>query len=417
MTEHSRDDAVARDAADPLGHLPSLFVRDDPDLVYLDGNSLGMLPHRTRERLADVVTREWGGEGVRGWHHWFELPAQVGDRLGTGLLGAAAGQVLVTDSITVNLFKLVTAAVTRDAARTVIVSDQRSFPTDRYVVEGVADAVGASVRWVESDPVDGVSVDQVRSALGGDVAVVALQHVDYRSGVIADVRAVNDVVHAAGALALWDLAHSAGSVPVELDAWQVDLAVGCTYKYLNAGPGAPGFLFVRRGLQGQLGNPIRGWWAQPEPFEMDAPFAPAADLSRFLTGTQSVLGMSAVDESAAMLVEVGIDALRRRSQQLVGYLVELALARLQPLGFTLRSPADAERRGGHIVLAHPDAATIGAALVQKANVVPDVRPPDLIRLSPAPSSSSFVEVWEGVDRIAALVASGGYRGTAVRRVT
>jgi kynureninase len=325
--------------------------------------------------------------------------------------------VLVTDSITVNLFKLVTAAVTRDGSRTVIVSDQRSFPTDRYVVEGVADAVGASVRWVESDPVDGASVDQVRSALGDDVAVVALQHVDYRSGAIADVRAINEVVHAAGALTLWDLAHSAGSVPVELDAWQVDLAVGCTYKYLNAGPGAPGFLYVRTGLQSQLANPIRGWWAQPEPFDMDAAFAPAPDLSRFLTGTQSVLGMSAVDESAAMLVEVGIDALRRRSQQLVAYLVELAAARLQPLGFTLRSPADPERRGGHIVLAHPDAATIGAALVQKANVVPDVRPPDLIRLSPAPSSSSFVEVWEGVDRIAALVASGDYRGTAVRRVT
>ena len=417
MTELSRDDAVARDTADPLGHLPSQFVRDDPDLVYLDGNSLGMLPRRTRDRLADVVTREWGGEGVRGWHHWFDLPAQVGDRLGGGLLGAAAGQVLVTDSITVNLFKLVTAAVTRDTSRTVIVSDARSFPTDRYVVEGIAAMTGASVRWIESDPIDGVSVDQVQPVVDRDVAVVVLQHVDYRSGVIADVRRINEVVHAAGALTLWDLAHSVGAVPVELDAWRVDLAVGCTYKYLNAGPGAPGFLFVRRELQDQLSNPIRGWWAQPEPFDMDAPFAPAPDLSRFLTGTQSVLGMCAVDESAAMLVEVGVHALRRRSQQLVSYLAELSTARLQPLGFTLRSPTDPDRRGGHIVLAHPDAATIGAALVEKANVVPDVRPPDLIRLSPAPSSSSFVEVWEGVDRIAALVSSGGHRGTAVRRVT
>jgi len=417
VTDVSRGRAVDLDAEDPLAHLPRQFVRDDPDLVYLDGNSLGMLPRRTRDRLADFVSREWGAEGVRGWHHWFDLPASVGDRVGSGLLGSAPGQVLVTDSITVNLYKLASAALRHDPSRTVIVGDARNFPTDRYVLEGVAAEHGGTVRWIESDPVEGVSVDQVAAALAADVAFVELQHVDYRSSVIADVPAITEVVHDAGALVLWDLAHSAGSVSVELDAWQVDLAVGCTYKYLNAGPGAPGFLYVRRGLQGRLDNPIRGWWAQPDPFAMDAAFSPATDISRFLTGTQSVAGLSAVDESAAMLIEVGIDALRRRSVALVTYLVELATARLVPLGMSLRSPSDAARRGGHVVLSHPDAAQIGAALVTRKNVVPDVRPPDLIRLSPAPATSSFLEVWEGVDRIAALVSSGEYQGTPVGRVT
>ena len=417
MTDLSRERAVRLDGADPLAQLPRQFIRDDPDLVYLDGNSLGMLPRRTRDRLAEVVAREWGADVVRGWHRWFDLPGSVGDRVGAGLLGAGTGQVLVTDSITVNLYKLATAALGSDPTRTVIVGDARNFPTDRYVLEGVAAEHGGTVRWIESHPVEGISVDQVAAAVSADVALVELQHVDYRSGAIADVAAITEVVHDAGALALWDLAHSAGSVPVELDTWRVDLAVGCTYKYLNAGPGAPGFLFVRHGLQARLDNPIRGWWAQPDPFAMDAAFQPAADISRFLTGTQSVLGLSAVDESAALLIEVGIDALRRRSAALVAYLVELAVARLAPLGLSLRSPADPSRRGGHIVLGHPDALQIGAALVALRNVVPDVRPPDLIRLSPAPTTSSFVEVWEGVDRIAALVSSGEYRGAAVGRVT
>ncbi|MFZ0325508.1 MAG: aminotransferase class V-fold PLP-dependent enzyme [Actinomycetes bacterium] len=417
MTDLTRDRAEMLDASDPLAYLPGLFVRSDPNLVYLDGNSLGMLPRRTRDRLSEVVSDGWGSELVRGWHHWISLPGEVGDRLGSALLGARPGQVLVTDTITVNLYKLAAAALGRDSRRRVVVSDARNFPTDRFALEGVAEAMGGSVRWINSDPVEGVSTEQVAAVMSPDVGLVALQHVDYRGGAVADVPGVTGVAHEAGALVLWDLAHSAGAVPIELDRWGVDLAVGCTYKYLNSGPGAPGFLYVRQSLHAELHNPIRGWWAQPDLFAMDLPFSPAADISRFLTGTQSVLGLTSVDESVAMLAEVGIGALRQRSISLVSYLVELVGARLEPLGFVLRSPTDPLRRGGHIVVSHPDAPKIASALVSRADVVPDVRPPDLLRLSPSPASSSFVEVWEGVTRIAALVESGGYADATVGRVT
>jgi len=415
----NRDDALARDAQDPLAALRDQVVRHDPDLIYLDGNSLGMLPVATRDRLAHAIDQEWGGELIRGWQHWFDLPIGVGDRLGSSLLGAAEGQVVVCDTITVNLFKLAWAAMAARPGRSVIVTDARNFPTDRYVLEGVADHRGGSVRFVDTDPVHGVDAAALAAVLDDDVALVELSHVDYRSGALADLAALTKQVHDGGALVLWDLAHSAGAVAVDLDANDVDLAVGCTYKYLNAGPGAPGFLYVSRRLVDGLESPIRGWWGQQDPFDMDQPYRPARGVARFLSGSQSVPGMYAVDSGVDLLGRAGLPALRAKSLALTTYLVDLADEWLSPLGFELRSPRDPARRGGHVVLGHPDAYRIGAAAVREALVVPDVRPPDLIRLAPVALTTSFTDVHDGVARLRDLVAGGSHETIDVssRRVT
>jgi kynureninase len=404
MSGPSRDEAVERDRDDPLAALRDRVVRHDPELIYLDGNSLGMLPVAARSRLVDVVDQEWGAELIRGWHHWFDLPTAVGDRLGATLLGAAPGQVLVCDTITVNLYKLAHAVLAREPRRRVIVTDRRNFPSDRYVLEGVAQQFGGEVRYLDTDPIDGADPDAVEVLLDDDVALVELSHVDYRSGVLADLSAITRRAHRHGALVLWDLAHSVGAVEVDLDAHDVDLAVGCTYKYLNSGPGAPGFLYVKHRLVEQLETPIRGWWGQQDPFDMDHAYQPAPSIRRFLSGSQSVLGLVAVEEGVASLAEAGLPALRQKSMAITDYLVQLVDAWLVPLGFQLRSPRDASRRGGHIVVGHPDAQRIAVAMVREALVIPDMRPPDLIRLAPAPLTTSFVDVFDGLARMRDLVA-------------
>lgn len=401
MTDRARAETL--DAQDSLREYRNRFLRPDPELRYLDGNSLGMLPLATRDRLSQLTDQEWGGELVRGWQHWVELPTKVGDRLG-GLIGAGPGQVVVCDSISVNLFKLAWAALEAQPGRKVLVTDSGNFPSDRYVLAGAADRRKGQLRLVPTDPLHGVTPDALHTYLADDVAMVAFSQVDYRSGVIADVVALTEMAHQAGALVLWDLAHSAGSVPVDLDALGVDLAVGCTYKYLNAGPGAPGFLYVRRDLQERLHSPIQGWWSVADSFDMDAPYRPASGITRFLSGTPSVPGIAAVDEGVAMIEEAGIPALREKSVALTDYLIELSDSWLTPLGFTVASPRESERRGGHVVLAHDEAYRIAQACAS-AGVIGDTRPPNLFRLSPVPLATSFVDVWEAMGRIRDLVAA------------
>jgi kynureninase len=285
--------------------------------------------------------------------------------------------------------------------RKVVVTDAGNFPSDRYVLQGAAERRKGQLRLVPTDPVHGVVVDTVRPYLADDVALVSFSHVDYRSATIARVSELTEQAHRAGALVLWNLAHSAGAVPVDLDELGVDLAVGCTYKYLNAGPGAPGFLYVRKGLQDRLDNPIQGWWSAADPFDMDAPYRPADGIGRWLTGTPPV------HESVGMLLEAGIEPLRRKSVALLDYLVELADAWLAPLGFALASTREATSRGGHVVLSHKDAYRIGQAAAGRG-VIGDVRPPNLLRLAPVPMSTSFVDVWNGMARLRDLVASGAH---------
>ncbi len=383
------------------------FVIDDPEAIYLDGNSLGRLPLATRERLRALVD-QWGSELVSGWHEWIDMPARAGDTLATEVLGARPGEVIVSDSTTVNLFKLASAVLDTRAGD--VVTDTDNFPTDRYVLDGVARRHGRELRMFEPDPLHGPQPDQVEEACsGGDVALVSLSQVAYRSGALADMEAIG---RAAAAPVLWDVSHSAGAVPVELERRGIELAVGCTYKYLNAGPGAPAFLYVREELQERLRTPIQGWFGQREQFRMERGYDPEPGVRGFLAGTPPIVALAPVEEGARLVGEAGIDALRAKAAALTNLVVELHDAHLAPLGFELVSPRDPVRRGAHVSLAHAEAWPICRALIERARVIPDFRGPDSIRLGLAPLYTRFTDVYDGLERLRALVERGEHREIA-----
>ena len=400
-------DPAALDAADPLASFRRRFVIPDPDLIYLDGNSLGRPLLRAIERLARVATEEWAGELIRGWDHWLAEPRRVGDLLGTGLLGAEADEVAICDSTTVDLFRLASAALDARPGRRFVVTDRANFPTDRYVLEGLVRDRDREIAWLDPDPIDGPTVGEIASVLAAhpdDVALVTLSHVNYRSAAIADLPGITSLAHDAGALVLWDLSHSAGSVPVGLAKHGVDLAVGCTYKYLNGGPGAPAWLYIRRGLQAELRNPIQGWFGQADQFEMGEGFQAMAGIGGWLTGTPGVLGLAVAEEGIRVSVEAGIDAIRAKGIALTDYAIALHDAWLAPLGFSLGSPRDATRRGAHVSVRRDDARVLTQRMIE-ARVLPDFRAPDSIRLGLSPLTTSFGDVARGMAVLADLASA------------
>jgi kynureninase len=417
---HTVDRAASEelDRRDPVATFRDRFRIPADGPIYLDGNSLGRPSRAVVDAIAAGI-EAWEGELVGGWSRWINLPMEVGDRLGV-LLGAGPGQVVMCDSTTVNLFKLAYAALTlqrghgcgRGAGRAVIVGDANDFPTDRYVLAGLAEAQGCELRLVESDPVNGVDLDDLRATLDERTALVCLSHVNYRSAARLDLAAVTSLAHDCGALVLLDLSHSAGAVPVGLDEAGVDFAVGCTYKYLNAGPGAPGYLYVRRDLAGRLRQPIQGWFGQRDQFEMGQVYEPALGVGRFLTGTPGVLGLLAVRAGVDLLLEAGLDRLWTKSRALTELLVELVSQRLETAGAILASPRDTSRRGAHVSITHPRAWPWCAALIEKGLVVPDFRTPDVMRLGPAPLYTRFVDVYDAVERIRDVAASDRADGPA-----
>ena len=402
-----RADALARDRENPLARFRDAFAIPDAELIYLDGNSLGRLPTATRAHLHDAIDRAWGRELIRSWAtEWLDAPLRVGDAVAP-LIGAAPGQVVVSDSTSVNLFKLAVAALRHRAPRRKIVSDELNFPSDLYVLQGAAQLrEGVEVHLVPP-AADGVHADQDRllDAIDEDTALVTLSHVSFKSGYLYDAEAIGGRAREVGALVLWDLSHSAGSVPVELDAWGADLAIGCTYKYLNGGPGAPAFLYVRRELQTELASPIQGWFGQASPFGFEPTYAPAQGIRRFLVGTPPVLSLLGIERGVELVRAAGIAAIRRLSLEQTGWLIDLADRVLEPLGFTIGSPRDPDRRGSHVSLRHPDAYRISRAMLE-ANVIPDFREPDNIRLGVAPLYTTYEELWDAVDRMRDIVASG-----------
>jgi kynureninase len=380
------------DAVDPLASFRDRFVIDDDLVAYLDGNSLGRLPTATLDRLAEFVRAEWGGRLIRGWSEsWVDLPVAVGDELGAALLGAAAGQTVIADSTSVNIYKLLHAAAGVRPGRDEIVIDVTNFPTDRYLVESVAAARGLTVRWLDPDLVENVTPDVLATALGERTAVVVLSHVDYRSGTLLDLPALTAAVHAAGAVVIWDLCHSAGVVPIELDAAGVDFAVGCTYKYVNAGPGAPAFAYVAARHLADARQPIAGWWSAADLFAMAATYETSPTIRRMLSGTPSVSGILAVQEGVRLIAEAGIDAIRAKSEALTTYAIEL----LDDAGVEIVTPRDPALRGSHVTLRHVEARRVTADMVERG-VVPDFREPDLIRLGLSPLTTSFDEVAAGI---------------------
>jgi kynureninase len=401
----SRAQAIARDDTDLLRGFHDRFVVADDGLIYLDGNSLGRLPAATAARLVEVVSRQWGERLIRGWSEgWMELPTALGDRLGGALLGAAPGQVAVADSTTVCFYKLAAAALAARPDRTEIITDIDNFPTDRYVLESLARERGLQIVWIEADADAGPQPGQVADAISERTALVTFSHVSYRSAFILDARAITGIAHDAGALALWDLSHSAGAIPVSLDEDGIDLAVGCTYKYLNGGPGAPAFLYVRREHQDQLRQPIWGWLGRREPFEMAPGYIPGEGISAMLSGTPPVLALTAAAVGIDLAIEAGIGAIREKSVALTQYAIELIDAWLVPLGCRVGSPRDPRRRGSHLALVHPQARTLSQRLIADGVVV-DFRTPDVIRLGLSPLTTRFTDVFDGLGRIRETLSS------------
>ena len=400
----TREEAAALDAADPLAGFRERFIIDRPELIYLDGNSLGRLPRATRDRLIEGMD-EWGGRLVSGWEEWIDMPTRVGDALAEGVLGARAGEVIVSDSTTVNLFKLCSAALDayRLSAQGVVVTDRDNFPTDRYVLEGLAAQRGLTLRMLDRP-------EDLESALGdGTVALVLLSHVNYRTGELADLRGLTDIARRYDAHVVWDLCHSAGALPVDLRENGVELAVGCTYKYLNGGPGAPAFLYAAEEVQARVRSPIQGWFGQRDQFDMDQDYDPVGGIGRFMAGTPGILELAAVEEGVRVTAEAGIGALREKSVAQCELIVALHDAWLDPLGFELGSPREPERRGSHVSLRHAEAWPICRALIERADVIPDFRGPDTIRLGVAPLYTRYVDVWDALDRLRKLVERGEQR--------
>ena len=391
------------DRADGLAHYRKRFAGADTDLVYFDGNSLGRPPISAIERMERFLRDDWGGRLIRGWDEaWMQLPFEIGDRIGRAIIEAKAGQTIVGDSTTVLLYKLARAAVdaqfARDPERREIVVDSDNFPTDRYVLEGIARERGLRLRWIEVDTTSGVTPEQLATAAGPETALVVISHVAYRSGYLADARELTRIAHDAGSLILWDLCHSAGSVRIEADLWGFDLAVGCTYKYLNGGPGSPAFAYVREDLQDVLAQPIQGWMGTADVFAMGPEYTPARGIRRFISGTPPIVGMLPMEETLAMIEEAGIIAIRAKSVALTSFAIAVAEAWLAPLGVTLASPVDADDRGGHVTLQHPAMREVTARLWQQ-DVIPDYRDPGGLRIGLSPLSTSFEEVHRGLTAV------------------
>ncbi len=393
--------AAEADAADPLRHYRDRFHTDSPDAVvsYLDGNSLGRPTAASIENVTRFMTDAWGGRLIRGWdEQWWDLPITLGDTIGRVVLGAAEGQTVVADSTTVLLYKLIRGALSLRPGRTEIVVDRDNFPTDRYVVESIAQDRGLTVVWIDSDPRGGVETEQLAAVVTERTAVVVLSHVAYRSGFLLDAAAAAETVHGQGALLLLDLSHSVGSVPLHLDDWGVDLATGCTYKYLNGGPGSPAFAFVRREHHDGLDHPIHGWAGRADSFAMEQGWVPADGIRRLLSGTPPILAMVAMQDTLHMIDEAGIDAVRGKSVALTELVLAVARDQLVPVGVEIASPEDSQRRGGHVTLDHPGFREITPRLWERG-VVPDFRAPRGLRLGPSPLSTSFRELLTGMDVI------------------
>ena len=414
MKVTDREYALELDKNDPLAHFKSQFVISDPEMCYLDGNSLGRLPKATITAINDLMIKEWGPEVVTGWSHWVDEAQPTGDLLGEAALGAAAGQVLVCDTTSVNFYQLCLAAIHARPGRKTIITDAANFPTDRYILDGIAKQFGLNLVIINNEDSaiakhERITTEVLAPYLNDDVAMVTLEVIQYRSGTRTDLKSITDQVRAIGALVVWDASHAVGAIELNLDANGVDLCVGCTYKYGNSGPGAPAWLYVSKRVQSELQVPIQGWFAQDAQFEMGAVFERSQTIRGFQIASPSLMGIRCVQTAFSMIKEAGIDTIAQKAAIGTQMMIELYDTWLAPLGFELNTSRDAKERGGHISLVHPDAAQICVAMRTISNVIPDYRTPNSIRLAISPLPTSYVEIWDGFERMRDLVASGRYK--------
>ncbi|TAL92049.1 MAG: kynureninase [Paraburkholderia sp.] len=404
---NTREEAVALDSADPLAALRNAFALPAAT-IYLDGNSLGVAPAAAAQRAQTVIAAEWGEGLIRSWNSagWFALPRRLGNKLAP-LIGAEENEVVVTDTISVNLFKLLSAALrlqdSRDPKRRVIVSERSNFPTDLYIAQGLIDQLdrGYELRLID-DP------SELPAALGDDTAVVMITHVNYRTGYMHDMPALTKLIHEAGALALWDLAHSAGAVPVDLNGANADYAVGCTYKYLNGGPGSPAFVWVAARHQNAFSQPLSGWWGHRAPFEMNPTYQPDDGVGRFLCGTQPMVSMALVESGLDVFLQTDMQAIRKKSLALTDLFIELVESRCREFPLTLVTPREHAQRGSHASFEHPDGYEVMQALIARG-VIGDYREPHVLRFGFTPLYTRYVDVWDAVETLRDVLANETWR--------
>jgi kynureninase len=397
------DEIIALDKADPLAKKRLEF--DLPvNTIYLDGNSLGALPKSVKSRVAAVVSQQWGNDLIKSWnnHSWIDLPIKVGEKIAP-LIGAAQGQVICCDSISVNLFKLLCSALTLNSQRTVVLSTKDNFPTDLYMVQGLSDLLGPDLCQLQL-----VDEHKIQQSLTESVAVLLLTQVNFRTGKLLDMAKLTQLAHDKGILVIWDLAHSAGALPVELDKCEVDFAVGCGYKYLNGGPGAPAFLYVANRHQNLVKQPLSGWMGHAKPFNFDGKYTPSPSINQFLSGTPSVLAMSALDAALDVWQNVDMLQIKTKSKALAGVFMQLMQLNICLHDLILYSPEVAEQRGSQLAFSHHDAFAICQALIEKG-VIADFRAPNILRFGFTPLYTSFEDVWLAVTTLADVVESKLYK--------
>ena len=394
------------------------FYHPDPNLIYLDGNSLGRLPKRAMELSEDVVQRQWGNRLIRSWNEgWYDLPGKIAEKL-AGIVGAGPDEIAMGDSTSVNLYKTAFAALRYKPSRRKIVTDVLNFPTDIYILQGIADQLGNDYSIEMAQSQDGISVtmEELDRVVDENTAVVVLSAVVFKSAFFYDMKQVTDLVHSKGALMIWDLSHAAGAVPVNLNGCGADMAIGCTYKYLNGGPGAPAYLYVSKQLQDKMKPPVWGWFGDEKPFDFQLDYRPASGIRKFMVGTPPVISLAAIEPGLDLILEAVMGNIRRKSILQSEYLVYLWEQKLKPLGFETGSPKEAEQRGSHISLRHPEAYRICKALIEPKDgspvIIPDFREPDNIRLGIAPLYNSFEDIFNAVERIHRIVAGRQFEGYA-----
>ncbi|MBU2558609.1 MAG: kynureninase [Bacteroidetes bacterium] len=416
------EQAITRDQADKLARFRDYFSNNE-QLIYLDGNSLGQLPLATKKLLNQLVAEQWGERLIRGWNEqWMDLPSRLAAKIAK-LVGAQPDEIFVGDSTSLNLYKLAFAALMAQKRKTKIVSDELNFPTDLYVLQGLIKQQFHHHQLLLIKSPDGISIgeEQLEKLLDNQTALLTLSHVAFKSAFMYNMKNVNELAHKKGALVIWDLSHAAGAVDLELNASGADMAVGCTYKYINGGPGASAFLYVRKDLQVQLINPIASWFGHNKPFDFDRQFQSADNIRKFGVGTPNILSMAAMEPGLDLLLEAGMPALRRKSEALSVFMLEMIQKELVPLGFSVASPMQIEKRGSHLSIQHPEAYRINRAMIEPKDtskaIIPDFRPPDLIRMGFAPLYNRFEEMAATIQRIKNIVSLNEFERFGKEKLT
>lgn len=397
------------DRTDPLAAFREEFFIDDDSLCYLDGNSLGRLPRATVEAVGRYLTDEWGSKLVDGWNDWIDEAQSTGDLIGRSALGAGSGQVLAVDTTSVNFYQLCHAAIRARPGRRTVITDRANFPTDRYILEGLCDDLDLDLVYIDDETGEEfVTPEALAAVVDENTALVTLSVIQYRSGALHRVPELTTIARKAGALFVWDASHAVGVVPMAFDRDGVDLAVGCTYKYGNSGAGSPAWMYVRSSIQDELEVPIQGWFAQRDQFAMGQGFERARSIRGFQIASPSIIGLRCVQTAFSMIERATLPAIASKAAIGTQLMIDLHDEWLAPLGCSLITPRDAHHRGGHVTIRHPDARKISLGMRQFANVIGDYRQPDCIRLAISPLPTSYVEVWEGFNRIRELIATNKY---------